>query len=194
MTADRPTTLLAELTHRCPLHCPYCSNPLEMVRAQRRAGHRGLEAGLHPGARARRAPARPLRRRAAGAQGPRGAGGPRPRPRPLHHPGDLRSRPHPGARGAAARGRPGAHPDLDPGRRPRGRGEDRRRQLGEAETGRRRDREGAGLRVLHQRGAAPGQPRPYRRASSISRPSSARTGWSWPTPSTTAGPWRTARC
>src|SRR5215207_10883874 len=29
----RPTTLLAELTHRCPLHCPYCSNPLELVRS-----------------------------------------------------------------------------------------------------------------------------------------------------------------
>jgi pyrroloquinoline quinone biosynthesis protein E len=29
---DIPTTLLAELTHRCPLHCPYCSNPLELVR------------------------------------------------------------------------------------------------------------------------------------------------------------------
>lgn len=26
-----PTTLLAELTHRCPLHCPYCSNPLALV-------------------------------------------------------------------------------------------------------------------------------------------------------------------
>lgn len=24
---DRPFLLLAELTHRCPLHCPYCSNP-----------------------------------------------------------------------------------------------------------------------------------------------------------------------
>ena len=34
MTAERPTTLLAELTHRCPLHCPYCSNPVEMIRAQ----------------------------------------------------------------------------------------------------------------------------------------------------------------
>jgi pyrroloquinoline quinone biosynthesis protein E len=30
----RPTTLLAELTYRCPLHCPYCSNPLEMSRAE----------------------------------------------------------------------------------------------------------------------------------------------------------------
>lgn len=33
MTSERPTTLLAELTHRCPLHCPYCSNPLDLVRA-----------------------------------------------------------------------------------------------------------------------------------------------------------------
>lgn len=30
-----PTTLLAELTHRCPLHCPYCSNPLALTRASR---------------------------------------------------------------------------------------------------------------------------------------------------------------
>jgi pyrroloquinoline quinone biosynthesis protein E len=34
VTSDRPTTLLAELTHRCPLHCPYCSNPLDLIRAQ----------------------------------------------------------------------------------------------------------------------------------------------------------------
>ena len=26
-----PIALLAELTHRCPLACPYCSNPLELV-------------------------------------------------------------------------------------------------------------------------------------------------------------------
>ncbi|MCC3359233.1 pyrroloquinoline quinone biosynthesis protein PqqE [Bacillus sp. REN16] len=26
-----PFSLLAELTHRCPLHCPYCSNPIEMT-------------------------------------------------------------------------------------------------------------------------------------------------------------------
>ncbi|MEV6107946.1 pyrroloquinoline quinone biosynthesis protein PqqE [Streptomyces sp. NPDC051940] len=30
--APRPWALLAELTHSCPLHCPYCSNPLELVR------------------------------------------------------------------------------------------------------------------------------------------------------------------
>ena len=36
-TADdpSPTTLLAEITYRCPLHCPYCSNPVEI---DRRAG------------------------------------------------------------------------------------------------------------------------------------------------------------
>ena len=28
-----PLALLAELTHRCPLRCPYCSNPLELERA-----------------------------------------------------------------------------------------------------------------------------------------------------------------
>src|SRR5688572_18998367 len=30
-SSRHPTTLLAEITHRCPLHCPYCSNPLAMV-------------------------------------------------------------------------------------------------------------------------------------------------------------------
>src|SRR5256885_14761822 len=25
----KPLWLLAELTYRCPLHCPYCSNPLD---------------------------------------------------------------------------------------------------------------------------------------------------------------------
>ena len=28
-----PLALLAELTHRCPLRCPYCSNPRELERA-----------------------------------------------------------------------------------------------------------------------------------------------------------------
>jgi pyrroloquinoline quinone biosynthesis protein E len=31
--ARAPIGLLAELTHRCPLQCPYCSNPLELERA-----------------------------------------------------------------------------------------------------------------------------------------------------------------
>ncbi|MEV6283060.1 pyrroloquinoline quinone biosynthesis protein PqqE [Kribbella sp. NPDC051770] len=28
---EAPLGLTAELTHRCPLHCPYCSNPLELL-------------------------------------------------------------------------------------------------------------------------------------------------------------------
>lgn len=29
-----PMAMLAELTHRCPLACPYCSNPIELTRAE----------------------------------------------------------------------------------------------------------------------------------------------------------------
>lgn len=32
MTAPRPYTLIAELTYACPLHCAYCSNPLDFAR------------------------------------------------------------------------------------------------------------------------------------------------------------------
>lgn len=32
MTTHPPMSLLAELTHRCPLSCPYCSNPVELER------------------------------------------------------------------------------------------------------------------------------------------------------------------
>ena len=28
----RPYTLIAELTYRCPLRCPYCSNPIDYAR------------------------------------------------------------------------------------------------------------------------------------------------------------------
>jgi pyrroloquinoline quinone biosynthesis protein E len=31
MNGPRPYGLLAELTHRCPLGCPYCSNPVELA-------------------------------------------------------------------------------------------------------------------------------------------------------------------
>ena len=30
-----PIGILAELTHRCPLQCPYCSNPLELLKVNR---------------------------------------------------------------------------------------------------------------------------------------------------------------
>src|SRR5437763_14376452 len=31
MVASNPLSLIAELTHRCPLHCVYCSNPQELT-------------------------------------------------------------------------------------------------------------------------------------------------------------------
>src|SRR2546428_5945569 len=31
MMKNRPFGLLAELTYRCPLHCPYCSNPVNLA-------------------------------------------------------------------------------------------------------------------------------------------------------------------
>ena len=31
--APLPMALVAELTHRCPLQCPYCSNPIELAQA-----------------------------------------------------------------------------------------------------------------------------------------------------------------
>src|SRR5215210_392574 len=31
LAMDRPFGMLAELTYACPLHCPYCSNPLNLA-------------------------------------------------------------------------------------------------------------------------------------------------------------------
>jgi len=42
MKAPRPYALLAEITYRCPLHCPYCSNP---VAAPLCEAHRGAQRG-----------------------------------------------------------------------------------------------------------------------------------------------------
>lgn len=33
VTPGLPMSILAEITHRCPLSCPYCSNPLELMAA-----------------------------------------------------------------------------------------------------------------------------------------------------------------
>ena len=32
ITIPAPQVLLAEVTHRCPLQCPYCSNPTELIK------------------------------------------------------------------------------------------------------------------------------------------------------------------
>ena len=37
-SVPRPYSLLAEVTHRCPLHCPYCSNPTELISRRNELG------------------------------------------------------------------------------------------------------------------------------------------------------------
>jgi PqqA peptide cyclase len=44
LTLDPPLALIAEVTHRCPLHCAYCSNPLQMVAAKSELGTHEWEA------------------------------------------------------------------------------------------------------------------------------------------------------
>lgn len=50
MTPNPPLALLAELTHRCPLACPYCSNPLELVRKERELGTEEWLSAFHEAA------------------------------------------------------------------------------------------------------------------------------------------------
>jgi pyrroloquinoline quinone biosynthesis protein E len=47
MTGPHPYALLAEITYRCPLHCPYCSNPVaaSLPEAQRRPQGGGYSNG-----------------------------------------------------------------------------------------------------------------------------------------------------
>src|ERR1044072_1061037 len=47
MTAPRPYALLAEITYRCPLHCPYCSTPVaaSLCEAPRRPQGSGYSNG-----------------------------------------------------------------------------------------------------------------------------------------------------
>ena len=67
-----PVGLLAELTHRCPLQCPYCSNPLAAGTRRRRAADRDLARRAGAGGRPRRAAAASVRRRADRAARPGG--------------------------------------------------------------------------------------------------------------------------
>lgn len=45
--ASNPLALIAELTHRCPLHCVYCSNPLELTRRDNELSTAEWERVLH---------------------------------------------------------------------------------------------------------------------------------------------------
>ena len=68
-----PLGLLAELTHRCPLRCPYCSNPLELDRACGELDAADLVPRVRRGRGAGRAAGPPVGRRADAAARPAGA-------------------------------------------------------------------------------------------------------------------------
>ncbi len=48
--SHRPYGLLAELTHRCPLHCPYCSNPTQLSARESELGTAEWQRVLHEAA------------------------------------------------------------------------------------------------------------------------------------------------
>lgn len=50
MNAEPPLGMLLELTHRCPLQCPYCSNPLRLERAGDELGTAAWESVLEQAA------------------------------------------------------------------------------------------------------------------------------------------------
>ena len=82
LCARAPLGMLAELTHRCPLQCPYCSNPIELERANKELSDRDVVLGDAPGGRNGRPPGASLGRRAHRADRPgrdrRAAAGSRP--------------------------------------------------------------------------------------------------------------------
>ena len=108
MTLHKPLGLLAELTHRCPLGCPYCSNPLALDRARRTSSTPRPGRGCsREAAGARRAAGASVRRRAGRAARPRRDRGVGARGRALHQPHHLGRRHH-HAHHARPAGRPGS--------------------------------------------------------------------------------------
>ena len=153
--------MLAELTHRCPLSCPYCSNPVEMARQEqeldtdtwarvfREAAALGvLQLHLSGGEPASR---RDLETLVDG--GPRG--------RALYQPDHLRHRTDRKAAGRSRCGGARSHPTVAAGHQSRNGRRDRRLQgrVPAQDAGGRmdwRDR----LSADAERGAAPAQPAP----------------------------------
>lgn len=110
-TVNPPLWLLAELTYRCPLQCPYCSNPLDFARQDkeltteqwievfRQARAMGsVQLGFSGGEPlTRKDPPELIWRRA--------------RPRVLYQPDHLRDRADGEQTGRLQRGRAGPYPD-----------------------------------------------------------------------------------
>ena len=199
-TAPRPVRapvgLLAELTHRCPLQCPYCSNPLDAGACRRRAADRGLARRAGAGGRSRRPAVAPVGRRADRAsrsRGDRGAGGQGRALLQPHHVGRARSTRERLEKLASARPRPRA--DLDPGRA-RPPTPIASPTTAAATPGSSRWPAGCarcGLPLTDQRARASPEHRRPARDHRACRRASARSGSRWRTCSTTAGRCATAQ-
>ena len=90
-----PLAVLAELTHRCPLQCPYCSNPVELDRGGSELTTEEWKKVLDRTRRDRRAADPFLRRRTHRAQGSGRTGAARQRRRAVlqpHHVGGVADR------------------------------------------------------------------------------------------------------
>ena len=195
MAPPRPSTLIAELTYQCPLHCPYCSNPLHIGAETYRDGletehwvrsfHEGRALGVLQLALTGGEPMlrRDLVELCAGA---RDAG--------LYSVADHRRDALTRERAEALKAAGLDHVQIsiqspDPARQRPHRGqpvlreEDRGRGL----------REGARLAAHHQLRPAPTEPRSGRGAARPGARSSAPSASSWPTRSTTAGRCPTSR-
>ena len=72
LCARAPVGLLAELTHRCPLQCSYCSNPIELERVNKELSTEMWCSVMQPGRRDGHPAGASVGRRADGAQGSRG--------------------------------------------------------------------------------------------------------------------------
>ena len=163
----RPSTLIAELSYQCPLHCPYCSNPLDIGGDTYRdeLEIRALAPGLRRGAAARRPPARADGRRADAAPRSRRALRRRARRRPVLVADHRRDALHPRAGAGAQVGRPRPRADLDPEPRPRGQRPHRGQPVVREEARGGTHREGARLPADDQLRPAPAEPRPRRGAA-----------------------------
>ena len=118
-TLPKPLGLLAELTHRCPLGCPYCSNPLALEPRDDELDAATWARVFKEAAGARRAARASLRRRAGRAARSRRHRGERARGRALHQSHHLGRRHHHAHHARPVGGRPRPRPGLDPGRRRR---------------------------------------------------------------------------
>ena len=189
MPTPNPLLLIAELTYRCPLHCPYCSNPLNIGE-----GRYGEELSTEDWQRVFREGAalgvlqlaltggEPMARRDIVELARHVDGEP-----PLQHARDLGAAVPAQARGGPQGGGSRPRPDQHPGQRARVERRDRRDGLLRAQARGRRPDAGARLPAHDQRRAASAQPRPDRGRSSRLPRSLGRGGSSWPTPSITAG-------